>query len=167
MRPIRFEFTSDMPCSAAQLWCFHMRPDALDILSPPGTRVEDGGDGVSDGSVVTLRLGWWPITTTWKAMHASVRPLRSFTDVALESPFAFWTHQHTIEALGGGASRLRDVVHYLPPRWLPAWAARPLTALALRLLFRWRHGQTRRAVRYDRCGKPVAQWLRRPVSGGA
>ncbi len=166
MRPIRFEHTSDMPCSAARLWAFHVRPDALDILSPPGTRVVDRGAGVSDGSVVTLELGWWPMTTTWKALHTGVRPPTSFTDVALESPFAFWTHQHTIEEVGGAASRLRDVVHYLPPRWLPAWAARPLAGLALRLLFRWRHRRTRRAVRNGRCGESVVQWLGRPVSGG-
>jgi len=164
--PLRFEHTSVMPCSAERLWDFHMRADALDVLSPPGTRVVDRGAGVSDGSVVTLRLGWWPVTTTWQALHSGVRPPESFTDVALQSPFAFWSHQHEIEALDAVTCRLRDVVHCLPPRWLPAWAARPLTGLALRLLFGWRHRRTRRAVAGDRPRHTARRWLGLSIAGG-
>ncbi len=143
-----------------------MRNDALDVLSPPGTRVVDRGMGVADGSIVTLQMGWWPVETTWKALHAGVRAPESFTDIALQSPFAFWAHQHEIEALDAGTSRLRDVVHYLPPRWVPAWAARSLTGLALRLLFGWRHRRTRRAVTADVQRRSAGGWFVQLVSGG-
>lgn len=167
MQPVRFEHSSIFSCPAVRLWAFHMRPDALNILSPPGTRVVDPGDGVADGSVVTLAIGWWPLAFTWKALHTGVRPPSSFTDVAIESPFAFWAHQHEIETLGTTSSRLRDVVHYLPPRWLPRWLGVPATRLGLRVLFAWRHRRTRRAV--ARNGSPAvrARLFDQPVSGGA
>ena len=166
MQPLRFEHTSVMPCPAARLWDFHMQADALDILSPPGTRVIDRGAGVADGSIVTLQLGWWPVTTTWRALHSGVRAPESFTDVALESPFEYWMHQHEVEVLDARTSRLRDVVHCLPPRWIPAWAAGPLTGLALRLLFAWRHRRTRRSVARDGQAHAAGRWRDQPASGG-
>ena len=166
MRTYRFEHTSEMPCPVDRLWAFHMRPDALAVLSPPGTRVVDRGQWVADGSVVTLEVGWWPLRSTWRALHSSVRPPVSFTDVALESPFEFWAHQHTFEAVHGESSRLRDVVHYLPPRWLPRWIAGSVTRLALGALFRWRHRRTRRAVRDRACRATRPGALNRLITGG-
>lgn len=166
MQPLRFEFSSTMPCSARQLWDFHMQPDALDLLCPPGTRVVDRGQGVVDGSIVVLRLGWWPLVTSWRALHVGVDAPSSFTDVALEAPLPFWSHQHKIEGLDDESSRLRDVVHVLPPGWLPAWAARHVTRVILHLLFGWRHRRTRREVADDRCGRSVRR-LSSPISEGA
>jgi ligand-binding SRPBCC domain-containing protein len=167
MRPIRFEHASDIDCSVADLWAFHSRPDALDVLSPPGTRVVDRGRGIAEGSVVTLRLGWWPVTTRWVALHSGVTPPTSFTDVALESPFRFWAHQHLFEARGARTTRLRDVVHVVPPRWLPRWVSGPALAVALRMLFAWRHRRTRIAVARPPRERSCHCLLSRSASGGA
>ena len=147
MKALRFEFETEMPCSPERLWDFHMRPDALAILSPPGTRVVDRGDGIADGSVIRLQLGWGPLSTQWRALHSSVRPPHSFTDVALTSPFSYWAHQHEMLPSTGGYSRLRDLIHLLPPRWMPRWLARPLLRAALGALFAWRHRRTSQHIR--------------------
>ena len=167
MQPFRFEHASDINCPASDLWAFHARADALDILSPPGTRVVDRGHGVADGSIVVLRLGWWPVSTRWVALHSGVSPPNSFTDVALESPFRYWAHQHLFEPRSADTTTLRDVVHVVPPRWLPRWIARPALAGALWTLFTWRHRRTRNAIARSFRERPLDSLLSRSASGGA
>jgi len=145
---MRFEAESTFGCSAEELWAFHLRPDALSLLSPPGSffRVVDRGCGVAEGSVLEATVGPWPVRARWVALHADVRPGEGFVDVALESPFPYWLHQHSVEPAGPGRARLRDVVWLLPPRWLPAPLARPMLRAVLALMFAWRHSRTRREV---------------------
>lgn len=141
-RLMRFEARSEFDVSAEQLWAFHMRPDALDVLTHPLMMFEvvDRGAGVRAGSVLEARVGVWPLRRRWLALHAAVDPGRSFADLAIEAPFPYWLHQHAFEALDGGRSRLTDVVWCVPPRWVP----RPLVRIALLTMFRWRHRATRR-----------------------
>ena len=145
MRASRFQLESEFDAPVEALWQAHMRPDALARLTPPltGFVVTDPGEGVADGSVVEARVG---PGMRWRALHTGVRPHQGFTDVALESPFRYWVHQHLFERLGEGRSRLRDVVFFVPPRWIPARPARWAFATLLGLLFRWRHRATRRLV---------------------
>ena len=144
-RAIRFEHASTLPVPVGRLWQFHVRPDALALLTPPFPPVRqlDRGDGVADGSVVRLRLGLGPLGHDWTALHTGVRAGRSFTDIALESPFPCWVHLHSFEELTRATSRLTDVVLVVPPRWLPGRPGRALLRFALRRLFAWRHGRTR------------------------
>lgn len=145
MRALRFEYESELPVAAERVWDYHLAPGALERLTPPfpPARVVDPGRGVAEGSEVVLRLGRWPFASFWRALHAAVDAPHAFVDVALESPFRFWVHQHVIEPLGASRSRLRDVVHFVPGGPLPPWMAAPGARLALALLFRWRHRRTR------------------------
>lgn len=144
-RPIRFEFESTFGVPVRQLWRFYMERGALERLTPPlsGFRVVDPGAGVADGSVLEAVVGWWPLRRRWVAFHAAVRENDSFVDAALESPFAYWVHLHRFEPVGEGASRLIDVVWFLPPRGVPRWVGRILGKLALGWTFWWRHRATR------------------------
>ena len=144
-RARRFEHASVFPVPVGRLWQFHMRPDALDLLTPPfpPVRQVDRGDGVTTGSVVRLRLGLGRFGRDWTALHTDVQAGRSFTDVALESPFPYWVHLHSFEEVSRATSRLTDVVYVVPPRWLPGRIGRALLGFALRRLFSWRHARTR------------------------
>ncbi len=148
MDVMRFEKESTFESSVEELWAFHLRPDALSLLSPPGSffRVVDRGRGVAEGSVLEATVGPWPVAARWVALHAGVRPGEGFVDVALESPFPYWVHQHSMEHADGGRARLRDVVWLVPPLWLPRRLARPLLQAVLTLMFAWRHRRTRREV---------------------
>ena len=144
MNALRFQHSSKFEASGEALWSFHMRQDAIDLLSPKvfGFKVVDRGEGVVDGSVVEFRVGRWPFRRRWVALHGAIQEGESFTDVALEGPFRFWAHQHTIESPGPGVSLLTDTVWFLPPSFCPAWVCR----LALKGLFSWRHLVTRRSI---------------------
>lgn len=157
MKALKFSASSTFPAPVAALWCFHLRPDALEILSPPltPTRVLDRGDGVAEGSEVVLEVGRWPFRVHWRALHTRVSPEVEFVDVALDAPFPYWVHLHRFEAMGHEASRLTDTVWYLPPAWLPRPAARPVVGLMLTALFWWRHRRTRRALELATASGPA------------
>jgi ligand-binding SRPBCC domain-containing protein len=146
----RFELISEIPVDVESVWAAHMIPEALEMLSPRwmGMRIVDPGDGVADGSLVRAEAGPWPFRFAWEALHACVETGRSFsfTDIALRSPFRYWVHQHVFEVAPGGRTRLRDIVWFLPPAWIPGLLGRPLVRILLRALFRWRHRVTRRAL---------------------
>lgn len=146
MRALRFQHVSEFPVSSTELWSFHLRPEALSVLAPPfsGFAVVDRGEGVAEGSLLVAEVGWPPFRGRWQALHLGVEQGRSFTDVALESPFPYWVHHHAVESTAAGTSRLTDTVWFVPPRWLPERLGGRLTAAALRIFFAWRHGATRR-----------------------
>lgn len=148
MRTIRFEHSSRLEAPAERVWEFHMNPAALEQLSPRmmGLRIVDPGSGVADGSLVKAEVRFGPFRQSWHALHSGVRVNRGFTDMAIRSPFRYWVHQHSMEPVSHGQSRLTDVIWMVPPRWVPMPIARPLIKLGLRALFVWRHRRTRRAV---------------------
>lgn len=151
MKATRFEKSSVIPTDASSLWEFHLGPEALEHLSPwwMGLRVLDPGQGVADNSLVRAEVGLWPIRLSWEALHCGVIPNRSFTDIAINSPFRFWVHQHLIEPISTTHSRLTDVIWFLAPAWIPGFIARPTLKIALRALFEWRHFKTRKTVNLD------------------
>jgi ligand-binding SRPBCC domain-containing protein len=146
MNARKYEKSSEFQCPARDLWTFHMRSEALEVLAPPlsGFRVIDPGEGVADGSVLTAEVGVWPFRSRWKALHCGLQPGRAFTDVALEAPFPYWVHHHRVEELGPQRSRLIDSVRFVAPRWLPGRAGAALVSWGLGLFFAWRHRATRR-----------------------
>ncbi len=163
MKVIRLEFSSDFSASAAAVWAFHMRPDALEKLTPWWAlfRIVDPGDGVAEGSLVKAVVGFWPFRMQWHALHTGVEEGRSFSDMAVQAPVRYWLHQHHIETISATRSRLRDLIWIVPPAWMPYFVARPLFNVALSVLFKWRHDQTERAVTHERSErqsfKPVRQ----------
>ncbi len=148
MEATRFEMSSEISTDAESLWKFHLQPEALEHLSPwwMGLRIVDPGQGVAENSLVRAEAGVWPLRFSWEALHCGVTRNRSFTDIALSSPFRFWVHQHVIEPVSTTRSRLTDVIWFVAPVWIPRFLARPALTIALRALFKWRHSKTRKAV---------------------
>jgi ligand-binding SRPBCC domain-containing protein len=168
MRARRFQHRSVFPVTASALWDFHLQSDALEVLAPPlsGFRVVDRGAGVENGSVLVAEVGWWVFRSRWTALHFGIEPGRSFTDVALDSPFSYWVHHHRVEAVDVGFSRLTDSVWFVPPRWMPALVGGPLVAAFLRLFFAWRHRATRRWLARQAAPSPGSSWVRRFFAPG-
>jgi len=166
MRASRFEHTSRFPVPVGTLWKAHMRPGALRRLTPWPLGLEsiEEGRGVADGSVVRFRVGQPGFRQEWTVVHSGVRPRVSFVDTALASPFRYWVHQHLFCDVTRATSELRDVVHFVPPRWLPGASGRFLVRLALRVLFTWRHRVTRGLVRESDAGPAALARLQRDLA---
>jgi uncharacterized protein (TIGR01777 family) len=145
-----FVYRSSMPVSAAELFEWHVRPGALERLTPPweGVRVvervgSDRSGRLEEGMRVTLSVPFGPIRLNWVSRHTQVVPGEQFKDEQIAGPFARWVHTHRMIA-DGATSLLEDQVDYTPPL---GTVGRMVAAEALQArlprMFRFRHDTTR------------------------
>lgn len=148
---MRFEYESHIPAPPREVFAFHERPDALDILMPPfeRSRVVERAKGLAPGNrtVFLTRLApfvWIRVA----AVHTACSPPGFFEDTMEQGPFRFWRHRHLFLPADDGGCRLRDEIEYQPPLGLLGrLLADPLFIRPrLRRIFRWRHEATRRAL---------------------
>lgn len=113
----RFEYSSEMPATAAEVYRWHAQDGALARLTPPWERMEIEGrvTGIRSGSRVHLRLGRGPLRLQWIAEHEGVVPDSEFVDIQAKGPFKFWRHRHRFEEGTGSLSVLRDEIEYELP----------------------------------------------------
>ena len=137
-----FEKSAWIDAPPAEVFRFHERPDALQLLTPkfpPVRMISRSGDGIAVGTRVELRV----VVFHWVAMHTVYEKDRLFVDEQVQGPFAKWVHRHEFSPEGSG-TRLTDLIEYLLPggmlvNALLGWAVRP----GLNDMFKHRHRITR------------------------
>lgn len=112
-----FEYRSHIAAPAEEVFAWHTRPGALQRLIPPWEPVEiiSQTGGVENGATATLRVGKFPMRSTWVAEHRDFVPGYQFRDVQVRGPFSRWEHTHRVEPQGDGACRLHDHITYSLP----------------------------------------------------
>lgn len=147
--PHTFEHTSVLPAPLEKIWAFHEQPNAFGILTPPPIFVQ-----VHRREMVSLRQGeieftlwfaFFPIR--WLALHEPGSTPTSFVDRMLRGPLKTWRHEHRLEATPNG-TRLTDQItieHH--DGWRGVLTRLMFDGLALRMLFVYRHLQTRLRTR--------------------
>jgi hypothetical protein len=128
------------PASAVFAW--HMRPGALERLTPPWERVTvlERAAEIAEGSRVVLRVPVGPLGLRWVAVHRNIVPGRQFCDEQIDGPFARWVHTHTVEPDGSDACVLEDRIEYrLPLGTVGRLAGGAITRAKLRRMFAYRH----------------------------
>lgn len=118
-KPTVIERSIEIDVPVERLYRFHLDTRNAPRVSPPGTEFDsiEGEFPVRDGSEVTvvMRQKPIPLPVTWRILIEAVVPNRAVIDVALESPFASWRHEHRFEPLGPDRTRMTDRVTYLLP----------------------------------------------------
>jgi ligand-binding SRPBCC domain-containing protein len=109
-----FQHESKIGASAQEVFEFHERPDALRLLIPPGQpiRIVEHTGGIKDGARVILRIGYWPFTIRWVALHQGYIAGREFQDLQVSGPFRYWLHTHTVIPVTFNSCILRDHIEY-------------------------------------------------------
>lgn len=144
-------FESEIGASVQQLWEFHRDVSALKKLAPPGATVTIVGDttAVEEGAIheLVVRRGLLPIR--WVARIHDVSE-SGFTDTAVRSPFAVWSHKHEFLP-GPKGSILRDTVTFaLPFGPLGKLVAKLFVIKDITRMFEHRHAVTRAELRQPR-----------------
>lgn len=148
MRRETFVRRSPIPAPAEEVYRWHAEPGALQSLTPPWERVEvvDEGGGLRDGALVEIRVRMGPLRLPWISRLSDCRPGRSFRDIQVRGPFAFWQHTHSMEPDGDAACWLEDRIEYaLPLGFLGRWFGGWLVRRKLERLFEYRHRVTLKA----------------------
>lgn len=145
---MHFSKESLIRASAAEVFAFHERKDALELLQPPWQRTEilEPPRSLAVGTRVRVRVKIGPIWQTVVAEHIAYEPGHLFADRMLEGPFTTWVHRHIVTPKGERAALLTDDIEYELPlgglgRTLGGWLVRR----SLERLFAFRHEVTRAA----------------------
>lgn len=135
-----FEFSSELPTSAANAYNWHARPGAFERLLPPWdhTRILEQTGTIESGRVV-LDVPLGPLHQRWVAEHGDAKVGLEFRDRQVEGPFESWTHTHRFESLGPTRSRMLDQVEYQLPFGAAGELAAGAVAHRLSRTFRYRH----------------------------
>lgn len=138
-----------MPASAAEVYAFHERPDALARLIPPWERVRIlvPPTSLAAGTRVVLRQWLGPIPIRVESVHQACQPGRSFVDRMVRGPFKTWVHEHRFEAVSEASSWLVDDVEYELPLEPLSQIVAPLIERRVERMFAWRHEVTATAMR--------------------
>jgi ligand-binding SRPBCC domain-containing protein len=139
-----FEYESTIAKSAGAVFAFHERPDALQLLIPPGEPIKilEHIGGIQNGARVVLQMGYWPFAIRWVARHQGYVEGRQFQDVQERGPFKSWEHTHTVVPAAACCCKLIDHIEYeLPFGWLGG-LGRSFVERQLRKTFEYRHRTT-------------------------
>lgn len=141
-----FEKRTRIGASAARVFAFHERPDAIELLTPAwsGQRVIQPAPSLAVGSraIVEVRIG--PLKQRIIAEHTAYDPGHMFRDEQVKGPFARWEHTHLVEPDGEDASFLVDHVEYeLPLGILGRIGGGFYARRSLEKLFDYRHQVTK------------------------
>lgn len=143
-----FVHESVIEAPVREVFAFHERPDALELLQPPWAkaRIVKPPSSLQVGTRVILRLKVGPVPVTIEAEHVAYLEDELFEDVMRRGPFAYWHHAHRFLEHPRGCL-LRDEVDYVPPLGILGRLVDPIAIRPqLERLFAYRHEVTRREV---------------------
>jgi hypothetical protein len=137
-----------MPASAAEVYAFHERPDALARLIPPWERVSIvvPPSSLAAGTRVVLKQWVGPIPVTIESVHQACEPGVIFVDRMVRGPFRSWLHEHRFEHMSETASWLVDDLEYELPLGLLSAPFASLVERRVERMFAWRHDVTLAAM---------------------
>lgn len=148
MKTRTFVHRSILPGTVSEVAAVHAHPKAFTRLTMPpliAQILRDTRTSLTAGEL-EFRLWFGPVPVHWLARHAAGPTPDSFKDVQIEGPLARWEHEHIFEAAEGG-TRLTDRITFAHRPGFPGLLTRLLfDGLPLRVLFIYRHWQTRRML---------------------
>ena len=161
------ESTLDHPVGTTFQW--HLRPGALERLTPPWADVEvlQRTGGIDDGGRITLRVRpAGPVSVDWTLVHTDYEENRHFQDEQVDGPFVRWVHRHTFQAGTGQRTVYGDRVDWEIPTGGIArtLGGGPVLERELEKLFRFRHARLRADL--DRHADYPGEPLTVVVTGG-
>lgn len=98
------------------LWMFHRDTRNAALIMPPGGRVlrVEGTFPLVEGGEVLLSARQLPLpfAMTWRIVIAELVEPTLVVDVAIQSPFRAWRHEHRLSDEGGGVVTLTDHIDF-------------------------------------------------------
>jgi uncharacterized protein (TIGR01777 family) len=123
-----FNKESFYPVTARELFEFHERPDAFELLTPPSSGVEvlsTASTLAPSDDVVRFAVPFLFFKLAFENVHTDYRPYELFADEQRRGLFRSWRHEHRFHEGGWGpavGSRMQDrieLAHPLLPLFLP------------------------------------------------
>jgi uncharacterized protein (TIGR01777 family) len=112
-----FLYRSRLPYPAEKVFAWHLRPGALERLTPPwtGVRVLEREGGIESGGRVSLAVKQGPTEVRWLLEHSAFEEGRLFQDRQVSGPFEEWCHSHRFIPTDDGGCVMEDHIEWAPP----------------------------------------------------
>lgn len=150
--PTTFERELHLPVSTDTAYEWHARPGALDRLLPPWDKVDiiRRSNGISPGTQAEMQVSTPIGKKRWVAEHLAAelpedaqQGIRQFVDIALQSPFKSWRHEHTFLPTATDHTILRDRIQFeMPMEAFGGGLAKGMVLGMLNQMFAFRHAVT-------------------------
>lgn len=129
-----------IPQPLAKVFPFFSDPRNLERLTPPYLRFQVLGSPAKAhaGQLIDYNLRLRGLPLRWRTLITAWEPPYRFVDVAVQSPYALWHHEHRFEARGR-QTLMSDTVHYSLP-WAPLgdWLGGRLVQADVERIFAYR-----------------------------
>ena len=145
-----FEISSLIDCKVEELYAFHLDVTNLPKITPPNMKVTllNKVDSIKRGSEIYLRNVQYFLPTYWRVRVDELKKPNLLVDLAIESPFYYFRHQH-IFAQKGELCELRDVVEIILPLEFMTKFLYPFVLGQLQSMFEYRHSVTKKILEQE------------------
>lgn len=142
-----FEISSLIDCKVEELYAFHLDVNNLPKITPPNMKVTllNKVEKISLGTEIYLRNVQYYLPTYWRVRVDKIKEPNLLVDLALESPFYYFRHQH-IFTQKGDLCELRDVVEITLPLEFMTKFLYPFVLKQLQSMFEYRHSITKKIL---------------------
>ena len=108
------EFETIIECTPERLFAFHADTKNLPLITPPGTTVEilQLEETLKQGNEAVLKIKKGFFSFVWKLVFEKVEPPHLIVDVATQSPFKTFRHEHYFLRLDEFHTLLTDRVTF-------------------------------------------------------
>ncbi len=135
-----------IPRPVGEVFSFFSRPENLQVITPRWLdfSIIEKPIVLEKGSLIRYRLRWHGLPLSWTSEIAEWNPPHRFIDVALNSPYALWHHEHRFFPQGGGTLMRDKVTYALPLGWIGAIVHRLRVRREVESIFDYRSATLRR-----------------------
>ena len=142
------EFETIIECTAERLFSFHEDTKNLPLITPPGTKVEilKLEEPLKQGNEVILKIKKGLFSFVWKLVFEKVEYPHLIVDVATQSPFKTFRHEHCFLKLDETHTLLKDRVTFSLSFWI---FNRPIAWFIkkdMQKMFAYRHKKTLESI---------------------
>lgn len=140
--------TSLIQCSVQELFDFHLDSNNITKITPKSIKVELLNEDTKtyEGKIVKIKTTKFGITTHWEVKIEKLESPNILVDVALQSPFAYWRHEHRFIQKDHHSCELTDLIEYKLPFGFIGRLFEPLFTSDIVSMFDYRHLQTKQLL---------------------
>jgi ligand-binding SRPBCC domain-containing protein len=144
MAVFQFQREQTFNCGPEKIWDFISSPKNLSFITP--ARLDFNiispslPEKIYPGLIIQYHVRpLFGIKTNWVTRISQVKNLKFFVDEQLKGPYKIWHHEHHLETLQNGHTKMIDIVTYEPPfRFLGSLANRLMLQNELKKIFDYR-----------------------------
>jgi len=139
--------TTFINCTLEELFDFHMNIKNIKKITPKNIKVEllDYDIRKYECKIINIRTTKYFIPTHWKVCIDKMERPNILVDVAVQSPFKSWKHQH-IFTQKGNVCELKDIIEYEIGYGILGKIIAPFLKYDINSMFDYRHKQTKRLL---------------------